>query len=392
MKETIALDQLLRAFIDDYDFKNVHAINIDDMMAVRSSVRSLLDDKRRLTTQISTSERRTVDIGLSLDSFEQLQEVYESDIARLESIEETGFLLSIDGKRPCPLCGAPPESQEHTHGLAEIESVRVAAEVEIQKIKWQREELAKTVQDTEGEALRLVGVVKSLRSDLADGEAKLEKATPDFDAQQRKLAEALSVRDRVRHGLDLLERRTDLAKQKARIEGSKPPKREETIQSGLSTQTAQEFADVVSDVLLEWGFPGQKRVFFDPGTYDLVIDGKERRHNGKGVRAITHAAFKVALLFYCRERKLPHPGFLVLDTPLLTYRDPFKKPGDKLTPDEEELRNTDLKERFFEHLGHVGADAQFIIFENVDPPAKIADYATVETFTNDPNNGRQGLL
>jgi hypothetical protein len=59
---------------------------------------------------------------------------------------------------------------------------------------------------------------------------------------------------------------------------------------------------------------------------------------------------------------------------------------------EEELRNTDLKERFFEHLGHIGANAQFMVFENVDPPSKIDDYATVETFTNDPNIGRQGLL
>lgn len=37
-------------------------------------------------------------------------------------------------------------------------------------------------------------------------------------------------------------------------------------------------------------------------------------------------------------------------------------------------------------------NAQFIIFENVDPPLKISDYASVETFTNDLSNGRQGLL
>ena len=363
-----------------------------EMVDVRSSVGSLLDDKRRLTTEIAASERYTVDISLSLASFEQLQEVYESDIARLRSIEEAGFLLGLDGQKSCPVCGAPPEVQAHSHGLVEIESVRVAAEVEIEKIRRQREELVKTVKDTEGEAMRLVGVIQKMRSELSDVQAKLEKATPDFNVQKLKLAEVLSVRDRVRHGLDLLERRADLSKQKANVEGAKPPKREDKIQSGLGSQTAKEFADVVADVLFQWGFPGQNKVFFDLGTYDLVIDGKERRHNGKGVRAITHAAFKVALLLYCRARKLPHPGFLVLDTPLLTYRDPMKNPGDKLTTDEEELRNTDLKERFFEHLGHIGSDAQFMIFENVDPPSKISEYATVETFTNDPSIGRQGLL
>jgi hypothetical protein len=363
-----------------------------EMADVRASVRTLLDDKRQLTSEIGKAERRSVDIGLSLDSFEQLLDVYGSDISRLESIEEVGFLLGLDGKKACPVCGALPDSQEHSHGLVDIESVRVAAEMEIQKIRQQRDELVRTVTDTEGEALRLADSVKSLRAELKEVEAQLEKATPDFDDQQRKLAEVMPIRDRVRHGLDLIERRASLEKQRSEIEGSRPPKRDAAVQLGLTTQVALEFADVVHEVLLAWGFPGQKRVTFDLATYDLIIDGKERRHNGKGVRAITHAAFKVALLLYCRERKLPHPGFLVLDTPLLTYRDPFKKVGDLLTPDEEELRNTDLKERFFEHLGHLGAHAQFTIFENVDPPAKIRDYAKVETFTNDPNNGRQGLL
>ena len=364
----------------------------NEMADVRSSVRSLLDDKRRLTSEIAAAERRTVDIGLSLNSFEQLQEVYDSDVARFESIEEAGFLLGLGSKKNCPVCGAPPESQEHKHGLVEIESVRMAAEVEIQKIRQQRKELAEAVIDTESKAIRFAESVKAMRAELKTVEVKLEEATPDFDAQQRKLADVIPIRDRVRHGLDLLERRSDLERQKTRIVASKPPKREKIVQGGLTTQTAQEFADFVSEVLFNWGFPGQKRVVFDLATYDLIIDGKERRHNGKGFRAITHAAFKIALLLYCRERKLPHPGFLVLDTPLLTYRDPFKKPGDNLTADEQELRNTDLKERFFEHLGHIGVDAQFMIFENVDPPSKVNEYATVETFSNDPNIGRQGLL
>jgi uncharacterized Zn finger protein (UPF0148 family) len=390
LSEKYADQESLEEQSDDIDAQ-LESIE-SEMTDVRASVRSHLDNKRRLTSEIAAGERHAIETGLSLESFNQLQALYESDIARLESIEEAGFLLGLDGQGLCPVCGAPPESQTHLHELAEIEAARVAAEAEIQKIKHQRKELIKTVADTEGEALRLVEVIKQMRADLEIVEAMLEKATPNFDAHQRKLTEVLSVRDRIRRGLDLLGRRQELSKQKDKIEASKPPKRDDKIQSGLGSKTAKEFSDVVSDVLLSWGFPGQRKVFFDPGTYDLVIDGKERRHNGKGVRAITHAAFKVALLLYCRARNLPHPGFLVLDTPLLTYRDPMNKPGDSLMTDEQELRNTDLNERFFEHLGHIGADAQFIVFENIDPPSKINDYAAVEILTNDPEVGRQGLL
>jgi hypothetical protein len=192
--------------------------------------------------------------------------------------------------------------------------------------------------------------------------------------------------------MDLLAQRDRLIKQVEQIEASEPPKRDATIQRGLSTETAKAFADVVSGVLSAWGFPGERHVVFDLATYDLIIDGKERRNNGKGVRGITHAAFKVALMLFCRERNRPHPGFLVLDTPLLTYRDPMKRLGDRLESDEQELRNSDLKQRFFDHLGHLGEKAQIIVLENVDPPQGVKGYCKVEAFTHDAEEERQGLL
>src|SRR3546814_2101639 len=79
-------------------------------------------------------------------------------------------------------------------------------------------------------------------------------------------------------------------------------KRPSNVQTGLSTSVAQDFANEVSTVLRAWRFPGECQTFFDiEGDFDLIIDGKRRRNNGKGVRAITHAAFKVALLTRSEE-------------------------------------------------------------------------------------------
>ena len=256
--------------------------------STRSSIRVLLEEKRRLSSDISAAERRSVEIALSLDSFEQLEEVYASDIARLESLEEASFLLGLDGKTDCAPCGAPPDAQLHSQGLAEIEDVRVVAEIAIQKIKQQRSELIRTVEDTRTEGTKLSAAVGELHKSLRNAEFRLEEATPDVDERQRKLSDVVSVRDHVRRGLDLLSQRERLIKQKEGIEGSEPPKRDDTIQLGLSTETAKAFADFVSEVLLAWDFPGRKQVVFDLGSYDLIIDGKERRNNGKGVRAITH--------------------------------------------------------------------------------------------------------
>ena len=82
----------------------------------------------------------------------------------------------------------------------------------------------------------------------------------------------------------------------------------------------------------------------------------------QGTRAITHAAFTVTLLEYTRSNGLPHPGFVVLDTPLLAYREP--------EGEEDDLSGTDVQDRFYDYLLALG-DRQIIILENVYLPETI---------------------
>jgi hypothetical protein len=191
--------------------------------------------------------------------------------------------------------------------------------------------------------------------------------------------------------LALIAQKAALQKRKEEITAMRAPSKSERPKLEVPGSAVYEFTQTVSNVLSEWQFPGNRHVAFDEATFDLRIDGKLRRDNGKGVRAITHAAFKVGLLLFCRERQLPHPGFLFLDTPLLTYRDPLSKHG-PLSEDEEPLRNTSLKDFFFEHLSENSKKAQFVIIENVDLPGNIGTLAQVQTFTSDPSTGRSGLL
>ena len=46
------------------------------------------------------------------------------------------------------------------------------------------------------------------------------------------------------------------------------------------------------------------------------------------MRAITYAAFTIALIEYTHANERPHPGFAVLDTPLLAYREPESQEDD----------------------------------------------------------------
>ena len=64
----------------------------------------------------------------------------------------------------------------------------------------------------------------------------------------------------------------------------------------------------------------------------------------------------------------------------------------ELTVDEQALRNTSLKDFFFDHLSANSDKAQFMVIENIDLPPDIEQLAQVVTFTGDPLSGRQGLL
>jgi hypothetical protein len=401
------VDDMLRSIIDELkaDYPNVEQLpeqgqrlqaTLDavqrDVQAAQESIRERLAHKRRLADGISDVQQRLVDIGINLERFEQLEAVYRSDIERLEAIEEAGFLLTAGGDKDCPLCGARPEAQRKVHGLTDIERARDAARAEIAKIARQRVDLSATIGELQNETESRERQLGELDASLRGVEEELNAVAPAADAARRRLDEVLAVRDRVQRGLALLEQQRSLQTRRDGLAALKPATKAEKPRLGVPATAAHDFAQTVSRVLTEWQFPGNGHVAFDDAMYDVRIDGKPRRDNGKGVRAITHAAFKVALLIFCRERNLPHPGFLILDTPLLTYRDPLHSSAGPLTPDEQILKSSSLKDHFFAHLSRTGALAQIVVIENVDLPPGIEGLAHVETFTGDPANGRGGLF
>ena len=362
-----------------------------EMRLAQGSICGRLAAKQELAENIFWYEQRRSEIQLNFGRFEQLADIYNSDIARLEAIEEAGFVLSLNGDKPCPLCGASPEAQKLSHGISDIKRANAAANVEIAKIKKQQTELNQTIQqlDVEGEVVKLE--LEELDGRLTTLESELSQLAPTSEAAQRRLDEIFEIRDNVHRGLSLIEQRKALQERRDELVNAKPATKADRPQLGAPGTVTHEFAQMMSAVLKAWKFPGECHVAFDESTYDIRIDGKNRKDNGKGVRAITHAAFKVALLIFCRERKLPHPGFLILDTPLLTYRDPLSNRG-PLESGEEELRKTALKQYFFEHLAANGEHGQFIVIENVDLPDDLFQLGHIETFTGDTNTPRTGLF
>ncbi|MEU7633802.1 hypothetical protein AB0C34_28135 [Nocardia sp. NPDC049220] len=169
------------------------------------------------------------------------------------------------------------------------------------------------------------------------------------------------------------------------------------VGTGIGLRAQREFSAALAERLAAWRFPDPEGVRYDLSEQDVVSDDQLRLAHGKGVRAIQHAAFTVALGQYCFERDLPHPGFVILDSPLVTYRPPdgghdpaTVAPFGNASGAEDEVSDNIVR-AFYEDLQR-HCTGQVIIFENTDPPDGLDDQTVDIRFTKNAQGGRYGFF
>ena len=263
-----------------------------------------------------------------------------------------------------------------------------AAAAEIAKIKLLQSELHETVASLTGEDKTVVKDAGTLRGQLNGYQQEIDNAlSPDFSSAREEYTKLIERRANVAQAITLQKRIKSL--QRRLDEPTKPAKPEPVVEEPspevdqyISKSVLRDFSITVGDILQQWHFPGATDVYFDEKTKDVVIGGRPRGSRGAGLCAITYSAFVLALFEYCRSRSMPHPGFVILDSPLLAYKEPM--------PDDENITATDLKPRFYEHLEKFSGEQQIFVIDNTDPPPEYA--AKGIHFTANEKHGRYGLF
>lgn len=343
--------------------------------------------RRELRKKLEESRERRAEVGTLLERFDLLDRHYASDIERLRAIEEGGTLFNVLGSGHCPLCGAAAvHHRSDVECDGDIDAVVQAARKEIAKIEVLRGELAATVKNLEREGAsfdkKMPVAINELEqiSDAVDG-----LISPKLSKLRASYSEFADKRAEVREALALYATVQDMERRRADLEKSVEEEKAGALASAdVPTTVAHSFAKTIEAILSGWHFPEAGDVYFDSKTRDLVIAGKSRSAFGKGLRAITHAAFTLGLLAFCRSRQTPHTGFVVLDSPLLAYREPDGT--------EDDLRGTDLQAQFYAYLESLPSDTQVIVVENTDPPADIMAREQSLMFGKNPHHGRYGLF
>ncbi len=395
-----------------------------ELATVSESVDSAYDERDAINALVVGERSRLLVIGELLARFELLRQSYRSDLDRLAFLEAGSELLQQLPIVTCPTCGQPIEPG-HTHGTpAETsgdasnvrttnaandapgitrrskpsdpingDAVRIACEAEARSIQVLLRDLEMAVSDLVVERETLTELVRQRASTIHDIERRVEdELRSRLVAATTEMRRSVGVRQQLirqettlQHRASLLERRYEIAHELDRI-GKRAPKLEPPPREEVDVEPLNEQIRALLDAWLV----GAGTVRFNRDEMDFVIGGRPRAEQGKGVRAIWFSAFIVALMRLCRKESRPHPGFVMLDSPLTTFRGsnrPLRGP--------EDVSET-VEQAFFRHLAKTSASAsareQIIIFDNKEPPSDVAEYANVVQFTGPGGGGREGFV
>ncbi len=358
---------------------------LDDVSAARDD---LVVQRSENANAIASLRERHDEIASLSSRFGLLRTQYDSDLSRLEMLAQVADVLAVGEEGDCPFCGAQAEHQhwrEMDSGDADTETFAVAVASEQTKIRALRAELDQTIEAIQRERQEIEEQVASLVDRNSEITAEVRRYDREMRAPAISLAPLLETRSEVERQINTHLRLLDLLALRASTAQVEKPKTSTEVP--IVAGDLRQFDNVAEEILRQWSFPSGSSVHYSVSERDVVVDQRPRRTRGKGVRSILHALFNVALAEYCLRRGYKHPGFVILDSPIVSYR----QAGDPQLTGEDETISTNVVDAFYAYLQD-GFHGQSLILENKSPVSPLPN-GSREYFFSGTNSdaGRPGF-
>ncbi|MGW5442757.1 hypothetical protein [Streptomyces asiaticus] len=382
--------ELLDRIILDLQGKLSTSENVQELRVRQTRLQTAIDEYSRVVAAIteqhlnSVAERMQVVEDLAgvesrlaevvdlMSRFRLLEAQYRSDLDRLVMVTEAGNLLGFFKVGACVFCGAEPEHQHPGHSEREATQLHIAVEAEMAKTTSLLDDLLPTMRDLQSQLEELSERRASLKASAVRLDADISATRERLDPLRHDMDQHLEARSAIERDLDLHKRIEELEERRSRLdgEGATPTHRPaEYIPNG----TLSAFDAVLQETLENWKVPSVEYAEYDQYRMEIRAGNRLRSARGKGVCSVLHSAFTTALAQYCHEHSRSHPGFVVLDSPVVTYRDPHGDPQGDDVP-----MTSNVVDHFYRNM--LTFPGQVIIFENGDPPRDVIAQARTHRF------------
>ncbi|MFC3833012.1 MULTISPECIES: hypothetical protein [Deinococcus] len=346
-------------------------------------MRALQDEKRVLLRERELQRAALRTTRETLRRFGLLREHYGSDLRRLRFLGEGDHYFGQLRLTRCPTCGAPmtPE-HEHAAEAPQAQTYALAIAEELHKVEGYLQDLNGTVAGLETQAATQEEAVRQIEAACEAFDVTLRAATAQHKVRQGDIARLTRARMVQQEALAAWQRR---ATYHIRADELTRPLRSARPQQryGIDGAVLRQFADVVGSTLRRWNFPLQGVVEMDDQSLDFRVAGRGRSANGKGYRALLNSAFVLSVLRYCDGRGLPHPGVLILDSPLTTFRQDRKF----LAEDSDRVHASFLADLLASPEGH-----QIIVLENTEISDDVRGRLNHIEFSREKSGARPGFF
>ncbi|MED4970720.1 AAA family ATPase [Parageobacillus toebii] len=355
---------------------------------INEEIKNLTNVRRSIWNQIEEDKSKYIAMSELIKRFELLEEQYNADLERLSFVREGIHYFSQLNFSICPFCNQKVEDihcNVENCGFNQIdENLTESIEAEMNKIRLHLSDLKSTIKESKNELDQLLAKIEENKNEYNKINDKINLILEPKEINLKKLLDNyIHERDLITNYKLRVAKIEDLNKEKKLIE-DKLKKQSKKVNSrnydGAILSAYKDFCEYMASTLKRWKFSKNPNVTFKDGEF--FIDSKSTKDYGKGYRAIIYSAFAISLLEFCKANDKPHPGFVVLDSPLTTYKG--KKHNEEV--------GSDIQTAFFEDLSSIHNDMQVIILENKEPSDEIKEKINYIEFTKDNNYGRYGFF
>jgi hypothetical protein len=361
---------------DDEAIDRVEAAitDLSSTLAFASGEHSTLQIARQeASDQVHRARSQLAAIDELLTRYKLLDDRYASDLERLDFIAEGAHYFGGLQEVHCPLCDQlMGDGHEH---LELGEGVQASAQAEAAKILGYRADLAATTESVSDIRQVREAELKDAADSLNETTVRMRELAPTVAETTSRLEKLVSRRVTLETVRGDRAQAESLRTMQAEIEQStKDARGPATDWEQLPASALRDLCKEVEAVLKIWKWTGEGRVEFDQKPFDIVVDGQARQAHGKGVRGVLYAAFAIGLLRFCIAKGRPHPGLVIIDSPLTAYKKSQAKNDGKGGVD------AGIETAFWKSLPTIGMGGQVIIIENKEPPPEVARALNYEKF------------
>ena len=379
-------NELIKDTEDINTEKSIEIIELNKFIKEKSEeIKKYELDYKEIQTEIEIKNTELKHLLNNNNKFVLLKKNYLSDLERLEFIYDAFDLTQQLVEVECPICHSPMKVNE----MEKSDDYYEALATEKIKIEVQLAELDETIKDLSDEIIskkQRISKLENYKEEITDN--LNNNLGPIVAEKVKKVQELMDAQERInlitRNEKRINKYNTEISKWQEKIDSTGQEKRKKI--EDLPEAYTNELCKEIKFLLQGCDFIGKEgKIKYNNATEDVEVGEKEKASYGKGARAIINSTFLIGIMNYCYKRNLCHPGIVVLDSPLTTYKEKDKKDGD----DETITKGT--KEKFYEMLAEQ-KNGQIIIFDNEEPSSTVKTKINYLHFSGDSTVGRKGVI